>query len=360
VKFVDEYRDPDLVHALSRQIRSESRRPITLMEVCGSHTMAIGKFGIRSLLPGHVRLISGPGCPVCVTDIGYIDHACALARMPGVILTTFGDLIRVPGSDSSLEHERGRGADVRVVQSSLDALQIARESPDQAVVFLGIGFETTAPTTAAAITQAARDDIRNIFVLSAHKVMKPAMMALVTGGVELDGYICPGHVSLVTGARIYEEIVAACGVGCVVAGFEPADILQAILLLVRQAERQDPAVEIAYTRAVTWDGSRPAQRLMDDVFVPQDAVWRGLGTIPASGLALAPDLSRYDAAQQFDVELPPAREPAGCRCGDVLKGRCLPPDCPLFGTPCTPEQPVGACMVSSEGTCAAHYRYHNE
>jgi hydrogenase expression/formation protein HypD len=360
LKFVDEYRDPELVRSLSRQIHTESARPITLMEVCGSHTMAIGRFGIRTLLPDHIRLISGPGCPVCVTEIGYIDHACALAALPDTIVTTFGDLIRVPGSHSSLEHERGKGADIRVVQSSLDALRIARDNPDHKVVFLGIGFETTAPTTAAAVTHAARDGVTNISVLSAHKVMKPAMMALVTGGVDLNGYICPGHVSIVTGARMYDEIVAECAVGCVVAGFEPADILQAILLLVRQAERREPAVEIAYKRAVTWEGSRPAQRLMDEVFVPRDAAWRGLGTIPASGLALAPEFSRFDAEQIFSVELPPAREPAGCRCGDVLKGRCSPPECPLFGAPCTPEQPVGACMVSSEGTCAAHYRYHNE
>jgi hydrogenase expression/formation protein HypD len=246
------------------------------------------------------------------------------------------------------------------VQSSLQAVEIARGNPDNMVIFLGIGFETTAPTTAAAITQAVRDDVGNLAVLSAHKVMKPAMMALVTGGVELDGYICPGHVSIVTGARMYEEIVAECAVGCVVAGFEPADILHAILLLVRQAERREPAVEIAYKRAVTWEGSRPAQRLMDEVFVSRDAVWRGLGTIPASGLAVAPNYNRFDAEVQFDVRLQPAREPAGCRCGDVLKGRCSPPECPLFGAPCTPEQPVGACMVSSEGTCAAYYRYHHE
>ena len=358
--FVDEYRDRELVHSLSRQIHAESRRAIALMEVCGSHTMAIGRFGIRSLLPDHIRLISGPGCPVCVTEIGYIDHACALAAEPEVIVTTFGDLIRVPGSQSSLERERARGADIRVVQSSLDALHIARDNPDRKVVFLGIGFETTAPTTAAAIAQAARDGVSNIFVLSAHKVMKPAMMALVTGGVSLDGYICPGHVSIVTGAAMYEEIVAECGVGCVISGFEPADILLAILMLVRQAERGEHAVEIAYKRAVTWDGSRPAQRLMDDVFVPRDAVWRGLGNIPASGLGLATEYNRFDAEGAFAVDLPPAKEPAGCRCGDVLKGRCEPADCPLFGAPCTPENPVGACMVSSEGTCAAHYRYQNE
>jgi len=360
VIFVDEYREPELVHSLSRQIHAESERPIALMEVCGSHTMAIQRFGIRSLLPDRIRLISGPGCPVCVTEIGYIDHACAIATEPEVIVTTFGDLIRVPGSESSLEQQRSRGADIRVVQSSLDALRLARDNPERRVVFLGIGFETTAPTTAAAIAQAARDSVGNFFVLSAHKVMKPAMMALVTGGVRLDGYICPGHVSIVTGAAMYEEIVAECGVGCVVSGFEPADILLAILMLVQQAERGAHAVENAYKRAVTWDGSRPAQHIMDEVFAPRDAVWRGLGNIPASGLGLAAQYRSFDAEQAFTVDLPIAEEPAGCRCGEVLKGMCEPVDCPLFGGQCTPENPVGACMVSSEGTCAAHYRYQNE
>lgn len=358
--FVDEYRDPALVRSLAQAIAAESSRPVTFMEVCGSHTMAIGRFGIRSLLPAHIRLISGPGCPVCVTAIDYIDHACAIASLPGLITTTFGDLVRVPGSVSSLERERSTGADVRVVQSSLDALRIARENPERPVVFLGIGFETTAPTSAAAVLQAASEGMDNFFVLSAHKVMKPAMMALVTGGVALDGYICPGHVSIVTGASMYEDIVAECHVGCVVSGFEPADILRAILLLVRQAERGVPAVENAYERAVTWEGSAPAQRAMADVFRPGDTEWRGLGTIVDSGRALAPAYHAFDAAQVFTVDLPEPREPAGCRCGDVLKGLTEPADCPLFGVQCTPENPVGACMVSSEGTCAAHYRYENE
>jgi hydrogenase expression/formation protein HypD len=357
---VDEYRDRELVLSLSRKIHADSSRPLTLMEVCGTHTMAIRRFGIPSLLPDRIRLISGPGCPVCVTDIGYADHACALASLPDVTVTTFGDFVRVPGSASSLETERSSGADVRVVQSSLDALNLARENPERRVVFLGIGFETTAPTTAAAVLQADRDDVGNFFVLSAHKLMKPAMMALVAGGVELDGYVCPGHVSVVTGAAMYEEIVRECGVGCVIAGFEPADILQAILMLVQQAERGSHEVEIAYTRAVTWDGSQPAQRVMEQVFQPREAVWRGLGAIPGSGLALAPAYSRFDAEKAFAVNLPQAREPAGCRCGEVLKGICEPGECPLFAKTCTPENPVGACMVSSEGTCAAHYRYKNE
>lgn len=329
------------------------------MEVCGSHTMAIHRFGIPALLPRHLRLISGPGCPVCVTEIGFIDHACALARMHGMIIATFGDLMRVPGSESNLQNERAHGADIRVVQSSLEALAIARSNPGTQIVFLGIGFETTAPTTAAAIEAAARESVPNFSVLSAHKVMKPAMMALVADGVAIDGYICPGHVSIVTGSRMYEEIVQRCSVGCVISGFEPLDILKSILMLVRQLEQSTCRVEIAYTRAVSRDGSQQAQRLLAETFRPVTAVWRGLGPIPDSGLRVADEFRDFDASTRFAVELPPPREPAGCRCGDVLRGLVNPSQCPLFASSCTPESPVGACMVSSEGTCAAHYRYEH-
>ena len=359
MKFVDEYRDPALVREIADRIRAESRVPATFMEVCGSHTMAIQRFGIPSLLPDNLTLISGPGCPVCVTEIGFIDHACALAKRPSTIVATFGDLIRVPGSVSSLERTRASGSDIRVVQSSLEALSLARDNPGSDIVFLGIGFETTAPTTAAAVQQAFHAGVGNFTVLSAHKVMKPAMLALVADGVELDGYICPGHVSIVTGSRMYEEIVSQCSLGCVVSGFEPVDILKAILMLVRQRESGTSRVEIAYTRAVTRDGSAPALRLLEEVFTPVPAVWRGLGSIPESGLGFAEKYREYDAAGRFQVEVPEAREPAGCRCGDVLRGVCPPDQCPLYGAACTPESPVGACMVSSEGTCAAHYRYEH-
>jgi hydrogenase expression/formation protein HypD len=357
LKFIDEYRNPDLVRELAAEIRRESHSPVTLMEVCGSHTMAIHRFGIRGLLPDHVRLISGPGCPVCVTDISFIDRACAIASRPGTIVTTFGDLIRVPGTQSSLERERANGADIRVVHSSLEAVATAVAEPERHVVFLGIGFEATAPTTAAAINRSARDGIDNFFVLSAHKVMKPAMMALVADGVRLHGYLCPGHVSIVTGAGMYEEIVEKCRVGCVVSGFEPVDILRAILMLVRQHETGTSRVEVAYTRAVTPSGSPVAQRLLHTVLEPRTVAWRGLGTIAGSGLGLAQPFRRFDAEERFEVELPSPREPEGCRCAEVLKGMCSPGQCPLFGSACTPEQPVGACMVSTEGTCAAHYRY---
>lgn len=361
MKYVDEYRDPELVGKLAALIEKTSTRPALLMEVCGSHTMAIRRFGIPSLLPDRISLISGPGCPVCVTEIGFIDRACAIARQPGVTIATFGDLLRVPGSESSLEAERAAGADIRVVPSSRDGLDIARqaaaEGADRKVVFLGIGFETTTPTTAAAVMAAARDGIENFLVLSAHKTMKPAMLALTAGDLHIDGFLCPGHVSIITGASIYWDIVAAGGVGCVVAGFEPLDILSGIRMLIRQIESAAPTVEIAYKRAVGWEGAAEAGRMVDRVFAPRDAVWRGLGTIPSSGLGFREEFRRFDARAVFDTPLPEPREPAGCRCGEVLTGRCSPEECPLFGNPCSPEAPVGACMVSSEGTCAAHFRY---
>ena len=357
MKFVDEYRDPALVRALASRIAKNATSPMTLMEVCGSHTMAIQRFGLPALLPDTIRLISGPGCPVCVTEIGYVDHACAIARQDGVIITTFGDLIRVPGSESSLQQERAEGADIRIVQSSLEALNLARAHPDRTVVFLGIGFETTAPTTAAAIAEADEHRVANFQVLCAHKLMKPAMLALVAEGVAIDGYICPGHVSIVTGARMYEEIVTACSIGCVVSGFEPLDILNAIDRLVTQIINKAPAVENAYPRAVTWEGATAAWTMLERVFEPCDAVWRGLGSIPGSGLAIREAYRAHDASATFSLDLPEPVEPAGCRCGEILKGTIQPSDCPLFGQACTPETPVGACMVSSEGTCAAHYRY---
>lgn len=360
MRYIDEYRDPTLVHALAGQIHRRSSRPVVLMEVCGSHTMAIQRFGIRSLLPDTVTLISGPGCPVCVTEVGFVDMACAIARRRDTTVATFGDLLRVPGSESSLENERASGADIRVVQSSLEAVALARENPDRKILFLGIGFETTAPTTAAAVCVAERRELTNFFILSAHKLMKPAMIALVSDEVRLDGYICPGHVSVVTGAEIYREIVEICSLGCVVAGFEPVDILYAIARLVEQVEEENPAVEIAYRRVVTWKGSRKARAAMEQVFEPRDTLWRGLGEIAGSGLAVRRYYRRFDGEKEFAAEiagLPEPREPLGCRCGEVLKGLCTPPECPLFGRSCTPETPTGACMVSSEGTCAAYYRY---
>ncbi len=357
MKYLNEYRNPELVSALVREIRRSSRREIALMEVCGGHTMAIHRYGIPALLPENIRLLSGPGCPVCVSSRSFVDHAIALAQMPGMTITTYGDLIRVPGTLSSLDEARASGCDVRIVGSTLEAIALARANPERKVVFLGIGFETTAPGSAAAAQMAMQQGINNFSLLSAHKIMPPAMEALITEGVRINGYICPGHVSAITGASIYDFIPEKYGLGCVIAGFEPTDILQSILMLVKQIEEGRPAVEIQYRRAVQQEGNLKAQALLSEVFELCDDWWRGFGTIPASGLRLKEQYKAFDAAALFKVSLPEPKEEKGCICGELLKGLKKPSDCKLFAKICTPENPVGACMVSNEGACAAFYRY---
>ncbi len=357
MKHIDEYRRKELVMALAGQIRQESHKPLRIMEVCGGHTMALRRFGLHSLLPDNIELISGPGCPVCVTSRRYIDHAIALARLPDVIITTYGDLIKVPGSTSSLEVEKARGAKIHIVYSILDALTLAQNNPDKQVVFLGIGFETTAPASAAGILKAQMAGLFNFSVLSAHKIMPPAMAALIDQGVNFHGYIGPGHVSTITGSKIYEFISLDYGLGVVISGFEPADLMQAILMLVRQREANRPSVEIQYNRAVTREGNIKAQQMLEEVFELRDDWWRGLGTLPNSGLSIKKAYSEFDAEQKFSVTIGPTREDKGCLCGEVLKGLKKPTECKLFGKACTPSDPVGACMVSSEGTCSAYFKY---
>jgi hydrogenase expression/formation protein HypD len=331
---------------------------LKLMEVCGTHTMAIRRHGIPALLPDSIRLLSGPGCPVCVTPVGYIDHAVELARLPEVTIATFGDLVRVPGSSTSLEKERARGARIEVVYSPLDALGLARKRPEEQIVFLGVGFETTAPGVASSIHQASREGLENYSVLSAHKLIPPAMRGLAASDdLDLDGFLCPGHVSAIIGGRAYDFLAADCGRACVVAGFEPLDILKSVLMLVDQVKRNRPTVEIQYRRVVRPEGNHKAREIMERVFEPADTRWRGLGSIPGSGLRVRSEHEAFDAARRFAVELPQPREPAGCICGKILSGVADPADCALFGNACTPASPVGACMVSSEGTCAAHYKY---
>lgn len=361
MKFQDEFRDKKLVQIMAGNIRRMSERlaaPVNLMEVCGTHTMSIYQYGIRSLLPENVRLVSGPGCPVCVTPINYLDQALLCTADPNNIVATFGDMLRVPGSHSSLMEERAKGADIRIVYSALDAVALARNNPDRRVIFLGVGFETTAPTIAASILEAARLKQTNYCVLAAHKTM-PAAMEILTADPDLNlsGYLCPAHVSTVIGGNAYQPLVEKHHIPCVVTGFEPADVMQGIEMLLAQILAGESRVELQYSRAVTWEGNPKAQRILKLVFEPCDAVWRGLGNLPGSGLAIRPELAAFDAEKVLQLAAIDAEENPACRCGEVLKGKLRPSDCPLFDTVCTPETPVGACMVSSEGTCAAAYKY---
>lgn len=354
------FRDPVLARgqlaAIARQVE-DYPGTMTLMEVCGTHTMAIAQHGIRALLPAQIRLVSGPGCPVCVTPVTYVDHAVALARRPDTIIATFGDMVRVPGSSSSLQREQAAGATVRVVYSPLDAVALAGNHPGQTVVFLGVGFETTAPTIAGAIVTARRQGLHNFLVLCAHKTIPMPMTVLASDpALQVDGYLCPAHVSAIIGANAYRSLAERYHVPCVITGFEPLDILQGVLMLARQLVADEARVETQYRRVVKPEGNRKAQALLAEVFEPGTAQWRGLGEIPGSGLRLRPEYADFDA-RQLPVVIEAPREAAGCRCGEILKGQVLPRDCPLFGSTCTPEDPVGACMVSSEGTCAAEYKY---
>jgi len=364
VKYIDEFRDPQLARLLVKRIRAQSTKPLHVMEFCGGHTHAIMRYGIRQLLPETITLSSGPGCPVCVTDDTDLDRAIALARRPEVILATFGDMIRVPGSPrsgtvpSSLQEAKSRRADVRVVYSTLDALQVARENPQRTVVFLGVGFETTAPTIAASILQADREGLTNYYVLSLHKLTPPAMRAILDAGeVRLEGIIGPGHVTTITGSQAWRFLPQEYGIGCAVAGFEPLDILQGIAELVAMHEARRPDVSNAYARSVRPAGNRRAQEMMAEVFQVGSARWRGLGQLSDSGLFVRPRYAAHDAAHTFPVQVQPVPRPTGCRCGEVLRGVMTPSQCPLFRQVCTPQNPVGPCMVSAEGACAAYYQY---
>ena len=358
MKFIDEYQDNKLAQALARRIAQHSTKTVNLMEFCGGHTHAILRYGIRQLVPKTVELRSGPGCPVCVTASADLDKAIALAHLPGIIIATFGDMIRIPGSYSSLQKTKAEGADIRVVYSTIDAVEIAKANPQKSVIFIGIGFETTAPTVSASILKAQQERIENFYVLSLNKLTPPVMKALLDSGeTKLDGIVCPGHVSVIIGSHPYEFIPRNYGVACVISGFEPLDILLCIDKLVEQIERGEPKVEIAYPRGVKPKGNMKARQLMEDVFEIGEASWRGIGTVPRSGLRIRQEYERFDADKAFSVNPRPSREPKGCRCGDVIRGAATPLECQLFKKVCTPETPVGPCMVSSEGACAAHYQY---
>ncbi len=358
MRYVDEYRDGAGVAALVARIREAARGDFTLMEVCGGQTHAILKFGLDALLPRSVHLVHGPGCPVCVTGRELIDKAVAIASRPEVTFCSFGDMLRVPGSRQDLLSVRARGGDVRVVHSPLDALRIARQRPERKVVFFGVGFETTAPANALAVHHAAALGLPNFFLLCAQVLVPPALEALLAGPqARVQAFLAPGHVCAVAGTASYAAFVARHRVPVVVTGFEPLDILEGVLLAVRQLERGEARLENAYARAVRSEGNPEAQRMLDEVFVIEDRCWRGLGNIPRSGYGLAPRYARFDAERAFDVAGLAAAEPEDCRSGLVLQGRLEPTACPEFGRRCTPEHPLGATMVSAEGACAAYFHY---
>lgn len=359
MKYIDEFRNLDIAARIYRLIREEAigLGQVSFMEVCGTHTMAVERFGIRRMLPENVRLISGPGCPVCVTPKNYIDKAISLADIDDVIVFSFGDMLKVPGSTSSLLEQRSIGK-VKIVYSPLDAVEFAEKNPDKKIVFLGIGFETTAPTVAASIKYAKDRKLKNFFVYSGHKIMPPAMKLLAKDEfIKIKGFLCPAHVSAIIGLKPYAEISKKYGIACVISGFEPLDILQSVLMLLRQVKSGKAKVENQYNRVVKASGNTKALRLIEEVFSIKDSDWRGIGVIQKSGLGLSKSYLDFDAEKNIDCPEPKTSTDKGCICGSVLKGIKTPLDCRLFSEKCTPENPYGACMVSSEGTCAAYYKY---
>ena len=360
--FEDTFRRPEGSARLLEAIHdlTEKTGPLRLMEICGTHTMAIAKAGLRSALAPGVQLLSGPGCPVCVTPAGAIDAILQLCGKPGVILASYGDLLRVPGSvrGDTLLRRRALGAQIQTVYSPMEAVELAAQHPDTEVVFLGVGFETTAPGTAACILEAADRGISNFSVLCLLKRTEPALRALIAASdFAVDGFLCPGHVAAVTGADAFAFLPEDYRLPAVVSGFEAGDILYSVWRLVSMLSEGRPALENEYTRVVPAQGNAAALAAVGAVFAPADSVWRGLGAIPQSGYALRPEYAAFDAAARFGLAPAPGAEPPGCRCGQVLRGVCRPAACPLFGKACTPADPVGPCMVSGEGACAAAYRY---
>ncbi|MFW6149019.1 MAG: hydrogenase formation protein HypD [Atribacterota bacterium] len=357
MKYQDEYRDKELCQAFIKKITKLTKMDVHLMEVCGTHTVSIFRSGLKEMLPENIHLISGPGCPVCVTPISAIDHIIALARKEKTTIATFGDMIDVPGSSSSLKQEKAQGANVRLVYSPLQALELASELPQNKVILIGIGFETTIPLLASVVLEAQKNSLRNFYLLSLAKIMPPIMQALLQKAEsKIDGFLCPGHVSAIIGTRPYQFVSQHYQIPCVIAGFEPVDILFAIYRLIKQKIERKPVVENQYRRAVREEGNPVALKKMNEVFSVVDSQWRGIGKVTASGLDLKCEFSAMNA-RNIEVKVEKTLENPGCRCGEVLRGVITPLDCPLFRKVCTPENPVGACMVSSEGTCAAYFKY---
>jgi len=358
VELLQAYREKDIVNRLLEELGRKVSRPMRIMEVCGTHTMSIFRSGLRSILPTEIELLSGPGCPVCVTPQRQIDLFISIARKPNVRIATFGDLMRIPGATGSLAQARADGAKIEVVYSPIEALDLALAYPDELVVFLGIGFETTAPGVAATILAARSKGIANFSILCAHKTMPRALDALLAHPDQsVDGLLCPGHVSAIIGSRPYDVIAQKYSIPCVITGFEPVDIVMGLVHLATLIGEKRFEVINAYQRVVAREGNVNAQAVMKRVFEPVDSEWRGLGTIAGSGLALRDEWRDFDVLNRLDVEVPKSGDPVGCKCGEVLLGKMNPTQCPLFGKRCTPVSPVGPCMVSSEGTCAAYYQY---
>lgn len=359
MKFIDEYRQSDIAITLAQKIADLTNQPLKLMEVCGGHTHTIFKYGIEDLLPENIEMIHGPGCPVCVIPLGRVDDAISIAQQPDVIFTTFGDAMRVPGSKLSLLDAKARGADVRMVYSPLDALKLAKKNPEKHVVFLGLGFETTAPSTAMTILQAEKDKVENFSVFCNHIMIIPALKAMLDSpDLKLDGFVGPGHVSTVIGTRCYEFVTRDYGKPLVVTGFEPLDVLQSVYMIVKQVVEGRAEVENQYARVVYREGNRRALEVLGEVFEPRQFFeWRGLGSIAHSGMKLNHKYARFDAELRFDVPGVRVADPKACQCGEILKGVKKPWECKVFGTACTPETPIGSCMVSSEGACAAYYNF---
>ncbi len=360
MKYVDEFRNSSVAKKLVGLIKEKAEKiktDVALMEVCGTHTVAMLRYGIGRILPENIRVISGPGCPVCVTSQDDVDRAIGLSSIKGTIITTFGDMMRVPGTNSSLQDLRALGRDIRVVYSTLDALQIAKDNKDKNIVHISVGFETTVPTIAAAILRAKTQKLKNFYIMPAHKIIPPALKILAgSAKSKINGFILPGHVSTIIGSKPYAFLAETYKTSCVIAGFEPVDILQSINLLLDQIINKEPKVEIQYIRCVHPQGNINAQQMIRRIFQVGDVQWRGLGLMPKSGLFLRRDYKSFDALEKFPVKIPKQKKTA-CRCGDVLQGIISPDQCPLFKKKCNPRMPIGPCMVSSEGACSAYYRY---
>lgn len=348
----------DAIRGYLERIMQKIGRPVRLMEVCGTHTVSIFRHGIRSLLPEGLELLSGPGCPVCVTSIEDIDRAIKISEQSGAILTTFGDMMRVPGSYRSFYEARAEGADIRFVYSPSDALRLAKKTPERKVVFFGAGFETTSPLVASVLKEALEEGIKNFYVYSVHKLVPPALRALLQDKeVRVDGFILPGHVSTIIGIRPYEFLASEFNRPGVITGFSPDEIIEGVGMLLRQIASGRAEIEIQYKKVVRPEGNPQALKILYEVFSEADSYWRGIGNIPLSGLEPSERYSFVDAKRVFDISVQSKPEPKACSCGEVLRGVKKPTDCPLFGKACTPERPVGACMVSTEGSCSAYYRY---